>query len=42
MKILAGKLAPDPSQFLKKIYKKKFEEASILVWTNFDSFTISR
>ena len=40
MKNVAWTLVPGPFSFQRIICKKKSEEASMLIWTNFDSFAI--
>ena len=40
MKNVAWALVPGPINFQRILCKKESEEASMLVWTNFDSFTI--
>ena len=41
MKNAAWKLVPDPFNFQRTLCKKESEEASMLIWTNFDSFAMT-
>ena len=41
MKNVASNLIPGLFNFLRILCKKESEEASLLIWTNFDSFAIT-
>ena len=41
MKNVAWKLVPGPFQLSKIPLEKESDEASMLIWTNFDSFSIT-
>ena len=41
MKIVAWKLVSDLCNFQRILCKKEYEEAGMLIWTNFESFAIT-
>ena len=41
MKNVVCELVPGPFNFQRILCKKKSEEASMLIWTNFDNFDIA-